>query len=126
MGAAKHLFRYLARSVNFSNTYKRGEFKLAAYSDATWGNNPDNDKSTSSYIGMLAHDPISFKVDLQRRTAQSTMEAELVEAAFTMNKAVFCFKRMAELGFEKGFICVQLYLDLQHSTSAAIVHAPLG
>ena len=40
MGAAKHPLGYLAGSVNFSITYKRGGFKLAAYSDANWGNNP--------------------------------------------------------------------------------------
>ena len=38
MGAAKHLLRYLAGSTDFSITYKQGGFKLAAFSDANWGN----------------------------------------------------------------------------------------
>ena len=42
MGAVKHLLLYLAGSVNFSIAYERGGFKLAAYSDANWGSNPDN------------------------------------------------------------------------------------
>ena len=50
MAAAKHLLRYLAWTTNFAITYKRGGFKLTAFSDANWGNNPDNGKSTSSYI----------------------------------------------------------------------------
>ena len=64
MGAAKHVLRYLAGSVNFPITYKRGGFKLTTYTDANWGRNSDNGKSTSSYIVMLANGPISFKVGL--------------------------------------------------------------
>ena len=90
MGAAKHLLRYLTGSTDFFITYKQGRRKLAAFSDTNGGNIPDNGKSKSSYIGMLANGPISFKVGLQSLTAQSTMESELVEAALTMEDTVFC------------------------------------
>ena len=52
---------------------------LLPFSNANWGNNPDKGKSKSSYIVMLANAPISFKVGLQGLTAQSMVEAELVE-----------------------------------------------
>ena len=78
MGAAKHLLRYLAGSPDFFIIYKQGGFRLAAFSDPNWGNNPNNGRSTSSYIVMLATAPISFKAGLQGLTAQSTMEAKLV------------------------------------------------
>ena len=55
MAAAKLLLRYLAGTTNFAITYKRGGFKLTAFSDANWGNNPDNGKSTSSYIAFLSN-----------------------------------------------------------------------
>ena len=48
MAAAKYLLRYLVGTTNSAITYKRGGFKLTAFSDANWGNNPDNGKSTSS------------------------------------------------------------------------------
>ena len=111
MGAAKHLIRYLAGSTDFSITYKQGGFRLAAFSDDNWGNNPDNGWSTSTYIVMLANALISFKVELQGLTAQSTMEAELVAAALTMKEAVFCSNMMLELGFDKRFGSVPLYID---------------
>ena len=112
MGASKHLLRNLpGQSVDLSITYKRGGFKLAAYSDTNWGNNPDNGRSTSSYIVMLASDPISVKVGLQSLTVRSITEAELVAAALTMKEAVFCSNMMVEIGFEKGFSSVPLYLD---------------
>ena len=40
--AAKHLLRYLAGTTDFFITYKQGGFKLKAFVDANWGNNPDN------------------------------------------------------------------------------------
>ena len=49
MGATKHLLRYLAGSADFSTTYKEGGFRFAAFSDAKWGQYPDNGRSTSSY-----------------------------------------------------------------------------
>ena len=61
MAAAKHLLRYPAGTTNFAITYKRWGFKLTAFSDANWGNNPDNGKSTSSYVAFLSNDPVSFK-----------------------------------------------------------------
>ena len=111
MGAAKHLLRYLDGSADFSITYKQGGFKLTAFSDANRGTNPDNGKSTSSYIIMLSNGPINFKVGIQGFTAQSTMEAELVAVAPTMKKAVFCSKIMLGVGFKEGFGSVPLYIN---------------
>ena len=110
MGVAK-LLCYLAGSINFSITYKREGFKLAAYSDETWGNSSDNGKSTSSYIVMLANGPNTFKVGLQSLTAQSTMEAELVAAALTTKEAAFCSNMMVELGFKKIYSSVTFNLN---------------
>ena len=101
---AKHLLCYFAGSVNFSITYKKGGFKLAAYSDASWSNIANNEISASSYIVMLANGLIRSKASLQNLSAQSTMEAGLVAA-------VSSSKMMVERGFEKGFSSVPLYLD---------------
>ena len=111
MGAAKHVLRYLAGTINFDTTYKKGGFTLTAFSDANWGNNPDNGKSMSSYIMMMSNGPVSFKVGLQGITAQSTMEAELVAAALVMIAAVYCANMMQELGFGETFKCVPLHID---------------
>ena len=111
IGANKHVLRLLAGTVNFPITYKRGGFKLTIYTDANWGGNPDNGKSTSAYIVMLANGSISFKVGLQGLTAQSTMEAELVAAATEMKESLFCRNMMMELGFTEGFRSVPVYID---------------
>ena len=54
MGAAKHLLRYLAGTTNFTIVYKQGGFKLTAFSDSNWGNNPDNGKINV----VLQHDVV--------------------------------------------------------------------
>lgn len=118
MVAAKHILRYLAGSTNFTIVYKKGGFKLTAFSDANWANNPDNGKSTSCYIMMLARAPISFKSGLQSLTAMSTMEAELVASALAMKEAVFCMNMMTELGFGEQFVQVPLHCD-----NTATLHA---
>ena len=86
-------------------------FRLNAYSDADWGINPNNGKSTSSYIMMMCIGPGSFKVGMQGLTAQSTMEAELVAAALATREAVFFQNMMTELGFKEEFNCVPLHVD---------------
>ena len=111
MGAAKHVLWYLAGSVNLPITCKRGDFKLTTYTDANWGGNLDNVKSSSSYIVMVTNGPISFKVGLQSLIAQSTVEAELVAAATAMKESLFCRNIMMELGFTEGVRSIPVYID---------------
>ena len=111
MGAARHVRKDLAGSVTFPITYKRDGFKLMTCTDANWGGNLDNGKSTSPYIVMLANGPISFKVGLQSLTAQSIMDAELVAAATAMKESLFCRSMMMELGFTEEFRSVLVYID---------------
>ena len=89
--------------------YKKGGFKLTAFSDFNWANNPDNGKSTSCYIMMLARAHISFMSCFQSLTAMSTIEAELVSSALAMKEAVFCMNMLTELGFGEQFVQVPLH-----------------
>ena len=36
MGTAKHLLRYLAGTTDFNIVFKKGGFKLTAFSDSNW------------------------------------------------------------------------------------------
>ena len=116
-GAANRLFYYLVWSADFPITYKQGGFRLDAFSDANWGKNPDNGRSTLSYIVILANAPIRFKVRLQGLAAQSTIEAELMAATLTIKEAVFCSNMMLELGFDDSFGSVPIYID-----STSVLH----
>ena len=118
MVAAKHTLRYLAGTTNFSITYKKNSSKLATFSTLNWANNPDNGKSTSSYVTMLANAPMSFRSGLQGVTATSTMEAELVASALAIKEAVFRSNMLTELGFRKEFAQMPVYCD-----NTATLHA---
>ena len=85
-----------------------GHESVQRHETINWGNNPDYGKSKDSYIVMPADDLINHKLGLKGPTSQSTMEAELVVAALSL---VFCFNMMVQLGSEKGFSSVPLYLD---------------
>ena len=118
MVAAKHSLRHLAGTTNFSITYKKGGFKLATFADSNWAINPDNGKSISSYVTMLANAPMSFRSGLQGLTAMSTMEAELVASALATKEAVFCSNMLTKLGFGKEFAQMLVYCD-----NSATLHA---
>ena len=92
-------------------TYKTGCFEIAGYCNASWRNNPDNGKSTSSYLFRLAGGPLSFKTALQNVTAQSTLEAQLISMAHASKEAVYLSNMMAELGVGKLFESVPLFGD---------------
>ena len=111
MVASKRTLRYLAGTTDFCITYKKGGFKLATFTDSNWANNPDNGKSTSSYLTMLANAPMGFRSGLQSLTAMSTMEAELVASALAMKEAVYCSNMLTELGFGKQFAQLPVYCD---------------
>ena len=118
MVAAKHILRYLAETTKFSATYKKVSFRLATVSDSNWANNPDNGKSTSSYVTMLANAPMSFRPGLQGLTAMSSIEAELVASALAMKEAVFFSNMLTELGLGKEFTQMPVYCD-----NTATLHA---
>ena len=75
------------------------------------GNNPDNGKSTSGYLFMLAGGPLSFKTAIQNVTAWSTLEAELISMEHASMEAVYISNMVAELGFGKLFESVPLFGD---------------
>ena len=71
--AAKHALRYLAGTTDFHITYKKEGFKLAAFSDSNWANNPDNGKSTSCYLIMLANACLLYTSPSPRDLSTSRM-----------------------------------------------------
>ena len=73
--AAKHLLRYLKGIPDLRIEYTTGNFRLKEYCDASWGANPDNRRWTSGYLFFLSGELVSFKLTLQKLTAQSTLES---------------------------------------------------
>ena len=60
MTAAKHVLRYLRGTPDLPITYRKGQLRQVSYTDASFGANPDNRKSTTGYLFFLGGAPISF------------------------------------------------------------------
>lgn len=110
MAVAKQLLRCLVRTVGFGTTHKNGGFRLNVYPDADRRDNPDNEKSTSSYIMMVCNGPVSFKVDIRTRV-NGPVASKLVAGALATREAVLFQDMMTELGFKERFNCVPLHID---------------
>ena len=89
MTAAKHILRYLKGDMSLALTHRTGCFHMEGFCDASWGNNPDNGKSTSGYLFKRARGPLDVKIALQNVPAQSTMEAELISRALASKEAIY-------------------------------------
>lgn len=100
MTAAKHALRYLRGKPDLPIVFKRGQFRIAAFADASFGANPDNRKSTTGYLFFLGGGLISFGTKTQSLTAQSTVESELQAISYGAKEAVYLSNLLLELKFD--------------------------
>ena len=110
MTAAKHALRYLRGTTGLPIVYKQGQFRMVSYTDASFGANPDNRKSTTGYLFFLGGELISFVSKTQSLTAQSTVESELQALSYGAREAVYLSNFLIELGF-KTFSSVPIDSD---------------
>ena len=114
--AAKRVLQYLKQSINLGIRFKGGcvnknnnSLELEAYADASWADVPRGDcsktdngrKSTQGYILLLNDSPISWKCNLQRKRALSTMEAELMAATQACREIKYVRQMLKECGHEQ-------------------------
>ncbi|CAB1106136.1 unnamed protein product [Ectocarpus sp. CCAP 1310/34] len=119
MPAAKHVLRYLRGNPVVPIVHRRGQFRLAAFTDSSIGANPDNGRSTTGYLFFLAGGLISYGAITQTLTAQSTVEAKTQALSYSAREAVHISHFMTELNF-KTFESVPINSD---STGALTVVA---
>ena len=108
--AAKHLLRYLKGHLDLAIMYKRGQFRMIGYTDASFAADPDNRKSTSGFIFFMSGGPISSGAKTQTLSAQSRVEAELMAIRFEGKEATYLSNFMLELGF-KSFSSLPINCD---------------
>ena len=75
--AVKRIMRYLKGTKEFGLYYKKNEnFELRAYTNADWGGNIDDRKSTSRGGLFLGRRLVTWTSKKQNYIAQFTVEAE--------------------------------------------------
>ena len=118
MTAAEHALRYLRGTTDLPIVYKGGQFRTVLYTDASFGANPDNRKSTTGYLSFLGGGLISFGSKTQSLTAQSTVESELQALSYGAREVIYLSNFLMEVGF-KTFFSVPINNDITRALSVA-------
>lgn len=80
-------------------TYRKSDhLEVIGYSDSDYGGCPDDHKSTSGYIFILAGGAVSWKSVKQTLTATSTMEAEYIACYEATRQAIWLRNFISEFG----------------------------
>ena len=109
--AIKRIMRYLKGIDDFGLYYKRTEkFYLKAYTDADWGGNIDDRKSTSGGALFLGKRLVTWTSKKQSCTSQSKVEAEYIAAAINCTNIVW-IKQLLKGMKEEIIEHVILYCD---------------
>eukprot|EP00903_Cladosiphon_okamuranus_P010136 g9598.t1 len=90
---------------------------LSVYTDSSFGENPDNGRSTTGPLFFLGGGLLNFGAKSQTIAAQSTVEAEIQAISYAAREAVYISKFMGELKF-KNFKSGPIHSD---STGALTV-----
>ena len=99
-GAAKHVLRYLRGTANLGLEFKRftkGPIDVSIFTDASWGNDLEDRRSTSGMIVRLNGNPITWSTKKQKTVARSSTEAEYVAGAMTTSEAIWMITVIEEL-----------------------------
>ena len=118
MTAAKHALRYLRGTTDLPIVYKRGQLRMVSDTDASFGANPDNRKSTTGDLFFLGGGSISFGSKTQSLTVQSTVESDLQTLSYGPREPVYFCHSLMELGF-KTFSSVPINSDSTGALSMA-------
>ena len=76
--AVKRILRYLKKTINLALKYCKDDKPLIGYSDADWGGDMDDRRSTTGNVFLLAGGAVSWLSKKQTVVALSTSEAEYV------------------------------------------------
>ena len=118
--AVKKILRYLKGTADYVLCYQGRDLRLIGYTDADWGGDPDQRKSTSGYAFLLNDCAISWGSKKQYCIALSTMEVEYVACSSAIQEAIWLRKFLQDMGVVKiAFDPVTLYCD----SKAALAYA---
>ena len=110
--SVKRILRYLKGTTDYVLCYQGRDFQLIGYTDADWGGDLDQRKSTFGYAFLLNDCAISWGSKKQNCITLSTMEAEYVACSSAIQKEVWLKRFLQDIGVVKtAFEPVTLYCD---------------
>ncbi|KAG2705909.1 hypothetical protein I3760_05G078600 [Carya illinoinensis] len=87
--AVKRIMRYLKGTADYVLCYQGSDLQLKGYSDADWGNDLDERKSTTGYAFLLNNGAITWSSKKQPCIALSTMEVEYIACSAAAQETVW-------------------------------------
>lgn len=88
--AVKRILRYLRGTPDYGLAFSLDSCgKCVGYSDADWGGDLDDRKSTSGYIFFISGGPVSWRSKKQSCVALSTAEAEYIALSSAVQEATW-------------------------------------
>jgi hypothetical protein len=110
--ALKRVLRYLQGTKELGISYNSGHINQAvgqpnslnieAWSDSSWGEDPDDARSTNGHVVFMAGVLISWKSSKQQSVALSSTEAEYVSQALTGTQVMWTRGILTEMGIEQA------------------------
>ena len=98
--AAKHVFRYLRQTTEFKIRYQgAGNSGLIGYSDADWGENRDNRRSTTGFVFLMADGAVTWTSRMQKTVARSSTEAEYMALSEACSEVAWLTSLQSEIGY---------------------------
>ena len=115
--AVKRILRYLKGSVDYGlNFTHESTSECIGYSDADWGGDLDDRKSTSGYVFLISGGAVSWRSKKQSCIALSTAEAEYVALSCAAQEAMW-MRRMTAVLQNRPEEPVRLFEDNQAAIS---------
>ena len=90
--AVKRIFRYLKKTMNLALKYCKDEKPVTGFSDADWGGDLDDRRSTTGNVFLLAGGAVSWLSKKQAVVALSTSEAEYVALSLAAQEAEIVYR----------------------------------
>lgn len=97
--AVKRILRYLKGSQDVGIMYASGNLTdIIGYCDADWAGDPEDRRSTSGYMFLLAGGPITWRSQKQKSVALSTAEAEYMALSSASQEVIWLRNLMLSCG----------------------------
>ena len=115
--AVKRIFRYLKGTQQYGLLYSKSDSSnCVGFSDADWGGDLDDRKSTSGYLFQVGGTAISWRSKKQTCVALSTAEAEYIALASAVQESLWLQQLVTDLKKEEVKSMV-MYEDNQSAIS---------
>lgn len=94
---AKHVVKYLKKTIDYKIIYKKTGEPLRTFTDADWASDLDERRSCSGNIHILAGGSISWFSRKQASVALSTMEAEYIVLSEAVKETIHLRRLIREM-----------------------------